>query len=615
MMSDATAPAPPDKRFYMPEWLFYYLPVIALTVVGLKWYIDLQDPTASPWVGIPWVLGGLFVLSSVVALWQNSRLPRLAEFAVVVAATCWHLGLFWICVHYEADVPGLWLNALLVVSMLWLVVVTRQRFLAAFLAGWVGSVLLQMTHFAAGEIMAQLLVWLVAERCAQSKGWWRAYAWLRGPAFICFIDGLLQLLQTEVSSDIHRIYVLALLLPFVLLCPRGGWSFGKVVAGATCALVAAVLLPVPKVWGGLVLVAVYTAVYAHQAVKSADRYRFNCAAVLVGYLLYYVLLIFMGFSPYNKVSIMLSPGFNLGAILMAVIIAELLRRVALRYLPPMQPLPRAELPAAPKGRGALLGMVGIQVACAGALCGFFAWEIATAPRIEVQSVVVDGWDHAELYPVEVLEVEPEGHMGRSLWWDQLWQKELNTYADNGRMKMSDDASQVVTADMLQPYALRPKPEDVTGSLELSPIDNSGSVAVFLKQERDGLWWINRVEVPESSEDVLREGEVRLPGSYVIHMDAIREDDRIVPMGTMKVYMGTRRPEGYTLSYPIAKQDALVLEKWLNDTWEHSCIAMEVALRRWNRPLVVKVSANHLPLDQVVEMLRRGETPPKWEPTE
>lgn len=130
-----------------------------------------------------------------------------------------------------------------------------------------------------------------------------------------------------------------------------------------------------------------------------------------------------------------------------------------------------------------------------------------------------------------VKIEDKAVFGRSLWWGESWTERSRRGEDE-----SGESGETEAEERSIPCDPRPKPEDVTGAAELDreffDAPHSCSVSVIWKQGKNGEWNF-RLEAPGSSEDVLREGELRTAGyiNYTPVCDE-KDEDKVIPACTV-----------------------------------------------------------------------------------
>ena len=215
-------------------------------------------------------------------------------------------------------------------------------------------------------------------------------------------------------------------------------------------------------------------------------------------------------------------------------------------------------------------------------------DLAVAPRIIV---------HLEPCRLTSLSLElneiplnkaDEPRLGRSLWWNsEPW---ITAYRK--AFQNHDDAE---PPDCVS----RPAPDEkeVQGSIELRPNSGNIELSVIWRRGENGLWNY-RLEAPGSSEDVLREGELRSP--------KVRWDPN-----SWKCTI-----DGYTLhcEYRITENDRNILKTWeANHEQEakplkRNGVTIEVALQEKARPTITQIFLNGIPLQEALKMMKTDTFP-------
>lgn len=215
-------------------------------------------------------------------------------------------------------------------------------------------------------------------------------------------------------------------------------------------------------------------------------------------------------------------------------------------------------------------------------------------------------------------------LGKSIWWDTAkWEP---IFAENLRNPLSDqdDANNRRVQVSL---ANRPMPgDDVQGAIELLPASErliGTRLSALWTQGEDGIWTF-RLEAPGSSEDVLREGELRSTalvrpelacskagGIYDVHLRI----QPFVPEAVKSALMSRKNDVVYLLN----DDDARDLQAWLNahtqEVPKSLPCTIEIALREeGSRPIAVQTYINGTPIHEAITRMKNGTFAlPKVEP--
>lgn len=233
-------------------------------------------------------------------------------------------------------------------------------------------------------------------------------------------------------------------------------------------------------------------------------------------------------------------------------------------------------------------------------------ELATAPSICVRASLEPL--HREplgLYPHKY-ELKDSPLFGKSLWWD------AESWVD------LEDGAEPPTG-----LSQRPDPGDaVKGSLKLTPpVSYNDSIllsAIWTKGE-DGIWNF-RLEAPGSSEDVLREGELRTEAAlwktdrYIrIQCDDQSETPKQLVLVMPIVPSSAKKGEcvkrwAANIEYQLNNDDEHTLRNWLSNMSEQQkksipC-TMEIALREHCPPMVTQVYINGVRAHDAIEQIRQ-----------
>ena len=226
-------------------------------------------------------------------------------------------------------------------------------------------------------------------------------------------------------------------------------------------------------------------------------------------------------------------------------------------------------------------------------------DLAVAPRIIVHTTANLPYSIFSSSDRIYLNRANEMRLGRSLWWSsEPW---ITAYKKKHRDH--DDAE---PPDCVS----RPAPDEkeVQGSIELKPDSEDIKLSVIWRRGEDGMWSY-RLEAPGSSEDVLREGELRSPK---------------VRCWPMSWYCSV----GVALfdydTYDIAANDLEILKAWKvnhkqeTENLQRNGVTVEVALREKAQPMVTRIFLNGIPLQEALKMMKNDTFPsenPKIIPTE
>lgn len=204
-------------------------------------------------------------------------------------------------------------------------------------------------------------------------------------------------------------------------------------------------------------------------------------------------------------------------------------------------------------------------------------------------------------------------LGRSLWWGADWVQYVQKSVADGKVYLFDERNQLErnsrAGDQLEPIPLREAPgAEVQGARRLKPREEV-PVSLFLRQGEAGLWRICRAEARLSSEDVAREGEIRMPGVLKMGwgMDAKRQGDKLLPVLHYTLVPG----HSPTITYETSLRELKQLRRW-NRTKTGLVFTMELALPEEGEPVPTEVRINGLPFDEAMKYIRRDEFPPKTE---
>ena len=212
-------------------------------------------------------------------------------------------------------------------------------------------------------------------------------------------------------------------------------------------------------------------------------------------------------------------------------------------------------------------------------------ELAHSPHIFVKADC--NWDEINTQPV-VRKFDPnDPFFGKSLWWD----------AEKLREKGSDE-------DKKEEIQSRPKPgDDVNGAYEITSSGIGTPFAGFWSKGDDGLWRLVRIEAEHSSEDVPREGEMRIlmtgetPYRRGLVVRYVKSSANMTNMTSPQINLQMASEP----SYPLIGYSSQA-QRWLRSLRKEeneSPLVMELAIRADKKPLVVGVTLKGEPLADVV----------------
>ena len=124
------------------------------------------------------------------------------------------------------------------------------------------------------------------------------------------------------------------------------------------------------------------------------------------------------------------------------------------------------------------------------------------------------------------------------------------------------------------------------------------LSVIWRRGEDGLWSY-RLEAPGSSEDVLREGELRSPK---------------VRCWPTSWYSAVRVDLLDYDTYDMTANDRNILETWKAnhereaETLQRNGVTVEVALREKAQPMVTRIFLNGIPLQKALKMMKNDTFP-------
>ncbi len=212
-------------------------------------------------------------------------------------------------------------------------------------------------------------------------------------------------------------------------------------------------------------------------------------------------------------------------------------------------------------------------------------DLAMAPHIIVHTGLSYLFFKSDEIPLNKAD---ETRLGRSLWWNSKpW---ITAYKKAHQNHDDTEPPNCVS---------RPAPDEkeVQGSIELRPDSRSIELSVIWRRGENGLWNY-RLEVPGSSEDVLREGELRSPKV------------RWYPNS----WSCTINVRALDCEYMITKNDRNIIETWEAnyereaETLQQNGVTIEVALREKAQPMITQLFLNGIPLQKALEMMKNDTFP-------
>ena len=417
-------------------------------------------------------LGGVMIAAWAVYFLQRERHPALAE-------TVSMLGLLagikcYLMLHSEQQLGEGYFNNELIAFLLItpLSFLTRQRLIIAPSLVALIACVMQWVHSMDGllyQLVCGMALWLLGERWHSSSKY-RGYSWVGVPGF--FLMWMYFTLMGDIDFlglplTLSMVAVAALL--FLVLRPRGGWELPKPLCVCTC------LLPLSGVWNvptsvQALVMGVYAASFFIFAARTGRRGWLALGSVLVTFG-------FAEFGAHDDFYAYVSAGVVLSV-------------VACWWTARRMPARREEEPIVFPAARWQLGLLG-AILCAQLGYLLFLYlepqaELRAAPRALVPAQWVS--PRKSIYSRTQLRIRVEhplqesAFVGKSLWWGVEWADKHNT-------------------------APRPPAEGVQGAQEIC---SHMHVSAFLRQEGAGLWHIDRIEAPGSSEDVPRAGELCVP---------------------------------------------------------------------------------------------------------
>lgn len=210
-------------------------------------------------------------------------------------------------------------------------------------------------------------------------------------------------------------------------------------------------------------------------------------------------------------------------------------------------------------------------------------EIAESPHI---LLAVKQYDPRDLFRGDYLSLDVEEHLplnvespclGKSLYW-----KEGHVY------NYGSGSGQI-------PYPAREKQtEDAT--LLWKGYGQDSFVVGFVRPDAEGVWHLSRVEAWDSSEDVCREGERRLPApmrAYITSFRTESSEEQSVPVCCVSL----RRALRY---YVPEKKGNLPSIAWNAPAEKKALVTMECVLREKNGLIPVQVFVDGVPYLEAYE---------------
>lgn len=235
-------------------------------------------------------------------------------------------------------------------------------------------------------------------------------------------------------------------------------------------------------------------------------------------------------------------------------------------------------------------------------------ELVKAPRILLP---------AEVTPYCVRALQPElplsvdsSVLGKSIWWDLDWTTDR---ALNNQV-MLEARRLHLEPDQILPLPRRPEPgAEVSGAQKIRSdrLASPYPLSAFLQQKEDGLWHVCRIESAGSSEDVPREGEVRLYALLIWGDDPLtlcEQGDKYVPSVILQCkFIKSLYAANCGIAQGVSDQDSLQISL-KNTVFSPRPVdkRSECAPEKMNATLTVALCTNTVvPLSACVN----GESPP------
>lgn len=243
-----------------------------------------------------------------------------------------------------------------------------------------------------------------------------------------------------------------------------------------------------------------------------------------------------------------------------------------------------------------------------------AEKVATAPRI---FVAAEHTFHGYLYLAEDhrIRLEDTPLFGKSLWWGDDWQSYINFLAENRDICISGEETTVSSADELQRFTTRPKPEN--GTAQRITVRSLIPVALFWSEGTDGLYRVSRIEARNSAEDTPREGEMRTLGElrsdtkYITLLKAEKKAGQLIPTAyiALDIESAERRNAHPRVTYNLSYRERKILQNW-NRRFAPPDYTMELALPPGKPPVPLRAFINGHPFDEGLKYMIDGKFPPK-----
>lgn len=227
------------------------------------------------------------------------------------------------------------------------------------------------------------------------------------------------------------------------------------------------------------------------------------------------------------------------------------------------------------------------------------YRIATAPHILVDSgYTLNDRLHRQFrfragVSDDAVSLEKGAHLfGRSFWWDADW----------GFVPGKEADSESETKPVPVTCTARPKPSDVTGAVQLKE-GLCCDVSVIWYPGEKGVWSY-RIEVPGSSVDVLRDGELRTGGS--IMYSRISDNGSEVPAFIINPFRSVKHVRDLELR-PVSNSTRVETRYFTRYKNEEQLkqvrITAEMALIEGGVPVCVGICIGGIPLKQASRKMR------------
>ncbi len=196
------------------------------------------------------------------------------------------------------------------------------------------------------------------------------------------------------------------------------------------------------------------------------------------------------------------------------------------------------------------------------------------------------------------EHEDPKEIGKSIWWDASKMTETFLRYEYGESRLENNNVEIAVVG-------RPQPDASVRGAQRVGLTADYPVSVIWTPQKIGEWtW--RVEAPGSSEDVLRDGEVRTKGMLSCCSKRVTDEGKSKVTFDFEVQPFGRSYFYPQLSYKLTDTDFEIMKTWVNRHKEDNPafkVTARVAVREGKSPVIIEVFVNGLPLREALQLMK------------